>query len=168
MGTLAQKLQKLLSTKAGIKNAINGSGSTVGNNFSEYPTAITDGKALIAAAVTDKGVETAANATFQQIAGNIGQIETGSSGFTGMATVYLDPNLPCSYSYIDEKLALVKEENVQDVSSIQVPIPQIIYLSTQGRNENMSISGDFTLIRSDPYPQGRTIYIFGDVTVIAT
>lgn len=77
MGTIADKLNTLKATKAALKAAINGSGNTVGDKFSDYPIAVTNGKSLIAAAVTDKGVETAADATFQQMATNIGAIETG-------------------------------------------------------------------------------------------
>lgn len=40
-------------------------------------TSVSEGKAAIAAAITDKGVETAADATFQQMAGNIEQISAG-------------------------------------------------------------------------------------------
>ena len=40
-------------------------------------TSVSEGKSLIAAAVTDKGVQTAADATFQQMATNIGNIQTG-------------------------------------------------------------------------------------------
>ena len=39
-------------------------------------TSVSEGKALIAAAVTDKGVSTAADATFQTITTNIGKIST--------------------------------------------------------------------------------------------
>ena len=74
----ADKLAKLNSTKAALKSAINGSGSTVGDVFSAYPTAITSGKSAIAQAITDKGVTTAANATFQQMATNIGQISSNT------------------------------------------------------------------------------------------
>ena len=49
-------------------------------------TSVSEGKTLVAAAVTDKGVSTAADATFQQMATNIGKIETGST--TGV--LYID------------------------------------------------------------------------------
>lgn len=49
-------------------------------------TSVSEGKALIAAAVTDKGVSTAADATFQQIANNIGNIQTGSTA----GVLYID------------------------------------------------------------------------------
>lgn len=41
-------------------------------------TSVSEGKSLIAAAVTDKGVQTAADATFQQMATNIGNIASGN------------------------------------------------------------------------------------------
>ncbi len=41
---------------------------------------VSDGKSLIASAVTDKGVPTAQDATFAQMAENIGKIETGGGG----------------------------------------------------------------------------------------
>ena len=43
----------------------------------ELKTSVSEGKSLIAAAVTDKGVQTAADDTFQQMADNIGNISTG-------------------------------------------------------------------------------------------
>lgn len=40
---------------------------------------VSDGKSKIAAAITDKGINTAADATFNTMANNISKIETGSS-----------------------------------------------------------------------------------------
>lgn len=77
MGTTSDKLAKLANTKSLLKTAINGTGSVVGDVFSDYPTAITNGKSAIAAAITDKGVQTAADATFQTMAENVGKIKTG-------------------------------------------------------------------------------------------
>ena len=42
-------------------------------------TSVSEGKGLIAAAVTDKGVQTAADESFASMAGKIGQIESGST-----------------------------------------------------------------------------------------
>ena len=77
-GMTEDKLEKILTTKKAIKSAINGSGSVVGDVFSEYATAITDGKTAIAAAITDKGVATAATDTFAQMATNVGQISSNT------------------------------------------------------------------------------------------
>ena len=51
----------------------------------ELFTSVSDGKALIASAVTDKGVPTQPDAAFSEIAGNIAQISTGG-GDTSDAT----------------------------------------------------------------------------------
>ena len=88
--SIQSEIDRLMGIKADLKSAINGSGSTVGDVFGEYPTAITSGKSAIAQAITDKGVTTAANATFQQMATNIGQIETGSSFDTVNIHVYVE------------------------------------------------------------------------------
>ena len=57
------------------------SGMTSGNvqnAIDELFQSVSEGKSLIAAAVTDKGVETAATDSFATMAGNIGQISSGS------------------------------------------------------------------------------------------
>lgn len=78
--SIQSEIDRLTAVKSDLKAAINGaSGSTVGDVFGEYPVAVTSGKAAIAAAITKKGVATAADATFQQIAENIGKIESGGS-----------------------------------------------------------------------------------------
>lgn len=63
-------------------------GMTAGNvqgALDELFTSVSDGKALIASAVTDKGVPTQPDAAFSEIAGNIAQISTGG-GDTSDAT----------------------------------------------------------------------------------
>lgn len=49
---------------------------------------VSDGKSLVASAITDKGVETASDATFATMANNISEIETGSSDFDFIAEPY--------------------------------------------------------------------------------
>ena len=44
----------------------------------EIKKSVSDGKELVAGAITEKGIVTAADATFQEMADNIGDIETGS------------------------------------------------------------------------------------------
>lgn len=59
------------------------SGMTSGNvqnAIDELFQSVSEGKSLIAAAVTDKGVETAATDSFATMAGNIGQISGGAGG----------------------------------------------------------------------------------------
>lgn len=46
----------------------------------ELFTSVSEGKSLLAGAITDKGVSTSANDTFQQMANNVAAIETGGGG----------------------------------------------------------------------------------------
>ena len=55
--------------------------------FNSLKTSVSEGKALVASAVTDKGVSTAADATFQTIATNIGSIVVGTTGYTSVSSV---------------------------------------------------------------------------------
>lgn len=55
------------------------SATDVQGAVTELFTSVSDGKSAIAAAITDKGVTTAADATFQQMANNILDIQTGVS-----------------------------------------------------------------------------------------
>lgn len=57
----------------------NNSQETVSGALDELFTSVSEGKSLIAAAVTDKGVETAADATFSEMAENINAISSGPS-----------------------------------------------------------------------------------------
>lgn len=61
-------------------------GSTFTLDSSELFQSVSDGKSAVAAAITDKGVTTAADATFQQMATNIGQIQTGTDTSDATAT----------------------------------------------------------------------------------
>ena len=56
------------------------SGNTFTLDSSQLFISVSEGKSAIAAAITDKGVQTAADATFQQMAENVAAIETGSGG----------------------------------------------------------------------------------------
>ncbi len=47
---------------------------------------VSDGKALLASAITDKGVQTDATATFQEMAEAVGRIESGGGSSTGPVT----------------------------------------------------------------------------------
>lgn len=60
--------------------------STVQEALEDLFTSVSDGKAQIASAITDKGVPTQQDATFAEMAENIGQIATGSSTEDATAT----------------------------------------------------------------------------------
>lgn len=60
--------------------------------LSELFTSVSDGKTVVAAAITDKGISASGSDTFSQLAGKIGQINTGkkwaSGNGTGIATTF--------------------------------------------------------------------------------
>ena len=57
--------------------------------LNEVKTSVSNGKSLIASAITDKGVSTASSATFQTMASNIGKIETVSGSLINLPNGYL-------------------------------------------------------------------------------
>lgn len=71
---------EISAIQIGYNNSTTGMASTnVQDAVTELFTSVSEGKSLIAAAVTDKGVETAADATFQQIAKNVTAIKSNST-----------------------------------------------------------------------------------------
>lgn len=111
MGTTAEKLQKLMQTKADIKTAIND--PALGDRFADYPAAITKGKSYIAQKITEKGVEASGSDTFQQLGDKIGEIQNGSTIKTCNATVTVTSWLPFSvtliYPFYNDETILIKE-----------------------------------------------------------
>ena len=66
---------------------------------SELFTSVSDGKALIASAITDKGVATAQDASFQTMQENILAIQTGDSEITLQSLTILTPPDKTGYYY---------------------------------------------------------------------
>lgn len=85
-----RKVQRGEETKALLKTAINGSGNTVGDKFSDYPVAVSNGKALVAGAITDMGVSTSADATFEEMEANIRAIQSSPAFETSLVQVFFD------------------------------------------------------------------------------
>lgn len=73
--------QKKLATEESV--------NTVSGMVDELFTSVSNGKALVASAITDKGVDTASDATFAVMAENIGKIETGISVKTCTLQLYV-------------------------------------------------------------------------------
>ena len=95
--------------------------------LNEVKTSVSEGKALIAAAVTGKGVSTAAGATFQQMATNIGKISQGPSTVNITASFYSGSN-PSSPPLI------------------------VMYTNASGIYQNRTLSGaiSFTVFKNSP------------------
>lgn len=103
MATIAELLQAanrkiahLEQIKTAMKAAINGSGSTVGDKFADYPPSVTNGRAGIAAAITEKGVQTAANAPFDVLEANVRKIESKPT-LQQVGITITSPNVEMTY-----------------------------------------------------------------------
>ncbi len=144
MGTTAQKLSKLADTKAAIKSAIND--SSLGDVFSTYPTAITNGKSAIASAITDKGVTTAATDTFAQMATNIGQIETGLQIETVNFNFQNNAGSDMYVVFFNEELTSINTFN-SGLFSVVKNSPIVLYPYSYSADITIIPGGSYTPIR---------------------
>lgn len=71
---------------------INGAISTLNGNVNNLFQSVSNGKAQVAEAITDKGVSTSANDSFSTMASNIRAIPSGSGGGSGEGGSGTDPN----------------------------------------------------------------------------
>ena len=77
------------STQYGLNEEVNVVDSTVSNmqeDIEELKNSVSDGKALVASAITDKGIATASDASFGTMASNILEIPTGDAKPGGLFT----------------------------------------------------------------------------------
>lgn len=70
-------------------DSVNGQISNINNNINELFQSVSDGKELVAEAITDKGVTTSASANFETMANNIGKIKT-NQGIIVIPEGYMD------------------------------------------------------------------------------
>ena len=106
--TTVDKLTKLNSTKAALKTSINGSGNIVGDVFADYPGAVDDFRSKVATAITAKGVPTAATDTPDQMAANIGSIETGYKIDTVKITNNSSSVFVYAIAYVNSKIQMIR------------------------------------------------------------
>ena len=93
--------------------------------------------------------------------GNSNASGGGSGGFTGVGNVTINGGATNrEIAYMNENMELVSNQ-----FDLPIPVPQIIYISATGRQEGMTLTGDYTPILETSYPVGRVIYMYGDITV---
>ena len=142
---------------------------------------VSDGKTLVATAITDKGVETAADATFAVMAENIGQIETGGGELHGatisvttseetligktitlslndtvVATRTFDDNGACSFTDIQEA-GTYSLYSTDGTDSATIPVD----ITAENVVNKTVISCEFYLT-----PDGETITPVDDVAIL--
>lgn len=93
----------------------------------------------------------------------------GSAGFSGTANIsWLGRYDSFDMAYLNESMQLVQLSGIMASPPSSIPVPQIIYVSAQGRDGGMSCSGDFEEIESFSYPAGKVIYVTGDITITSS
>lgn len=96
-GSVTRSIDRTSNILAGVEETVNKHETEINELF----TSVSNGKKLIASAITDKGVETDANDKFATMAENIGKIDGGSSG--GCISIPIDLNQYAdTYTYISE------------------------------------------------------------------
>lgn len=113
---------------------------TVKDAIDGLKSSVSSGKALIASAITDKGVPTAQDATFQQMAENIGDISSGSDTSDATAT---------SFDILAPKTAYTAAGKVEGV--IPTLLGQTIMPGTADKTiANGQYLGGTQVIKGDP------------------
>lgn len=94
-GSVTRSIDRTSNALAGVEETVNKHETEINELFQS----VSNGKKLIASAITDKGVETDANDKFATMAENIGKIESGG----GCISVPIDLNQYAdTYTYISE------------------------------------------------------------------
>lgn len=112
--------------------------------ITELFTSVSDGKSAIAAAITDKGVTTAADATFQQLADNIAQIQTGTDTSDATATAGDILSGKTAYGATGKLTGTIPSQNATTItpgSSAKTAIPAGTYAAGAA-----TVAGDANLI----------------------
>ena len=85
-----QKTQAIVNDVNENFQEVEGAISTLNGTVNNLFTSVSNGKAQVAEAITDKGVSTSANDSFSTMANNISQIQTGGGGGSGTDPSYVN------------------------------------------------------------------------------
>lgn len=165
----------------GDTGRLNGDVAELNKTVDTLKKSVSDGKTLVATAITDKGVETAADATFAVMAENIGQIETGGGELHGatisvatteetligktitlslndtvVATRTFDDNGACSFTDIQEA-GTYSLYSTDGADSATIPVD----VTAENIVNKTVISCEFYLT-----PDGETITPVDDVAIL--
>ena len=105
-------------------------GLALDSDVEELKKSVSDGKTLVAGAITAKGITTATDATFQEMADNIGEIETGGIPVLQEKTVTLDTKTT--------NVIVEPDDNYNGLSQVTANInTEKITLNSFGGNDSM-------------------------------
>lgn len=136
----------LAATQVGYNNIATGmAADNVQDAVTELFTSVSNGKALIAGAITDKGVSTSTTDSFQQMADNIKSIDnSGTPAVIGTCTLYDLMNQPKSvpiYAGIPPLDALVIFETINDIEQTNGETAEYISWASLASGDYMFFRG---------------------------
>lgn len=123
--------------------------------ITELFTSASEGKALVAAAVTGKGVQTAADASYEQIAANVTAIETG--GATATLTVSYAGNSDTTCIFVNADGSLIQSQDGTNTGQHTIPIPSLVLAKTKSLS-GPEINGDAEGVLGFTDPIRESIY----------
>lgn len=145
-------------------------GDNVQEAIDQLFTSVSNGKSLVAGAITDKGISTSANATFQQMADNITAIETGydtSDATAGTAQILSPYTAYGANGKITGSILSQQAKTIIPGTTQQIAIPSGTYAAG-----TVTVSGDSNLV-ADNIKEGVSIFgvtgsFMGGGTVVET
>ena len=154
---------KIVVPKTYASCVYDANGETVEAKLNEVFQSVSNGKSLIASAITDKGITTAADATFQVMATNIGKISSGS-GQSISNVLYTK-----SCSNIFRVLSKIKLSENPTVSNISLYINDTLFPImefTKINDYEFQLRGDFSaLSENDSVVISTTIGLYFDTSI---
>lgn len=139
-------------------------GDNVQSAIDQLFTSVSNGKSLIAGAITDKGVSTSASDSFQQMASNIGQIEMGGGSCTG--SMQFAPKNGVKYIYIDGNGG-PKSSITATIDSVAIGSFLVVVFASQ--LSSLTISGGLRYVTDITYDDvstmGNVYMVTGDFSI---
>ena len=134
--------KKILAPKTLTSCVYDENGETVETWLNEVFQSVSNGKSLIASAITDKGITTAADATFQIMATNIGKISvSGSAEVSNPLSMIGNYNFKSKIVLADElsadNIAITKDSTSIQITSVE-----------KTSDTKFKVTGDFSAISS--------------------
>ena len=128
----------------------------------DLKTSVSEGKALIASAVTDKGVQTADNDTFAVMAANIRLIDGGNN--SGGSDVFVNPD----YVYYPQHSYGNGDDYITEMGplSISVSPNQDTYIDTGVYSESQFVIVGFFQSNAYSMPEGGVVNEYGQGFVL--
>lgn len=132
--------KKILAPKTLTSCVYDENGNTVETRLNEVFQSVSNGKSLIASTITDKGITTAADATFQTMATNIGKISvSGSAEASNPLSMIGNYNFKSKIVLADElsadNIAITKDSTNIQITSV-----------AKTSDTNFKVTGDFSAI----------------------